>query len=314
MLLFAFKLWAWYLTGSVTILTDALESTVNVVAGFIGLFAVSLAAKPRDANHPYGHGKAEFISAAVEGALIIAASLMIFYQAVFSLIHPPAALPSLDRGIALITITGLVNLMLGIYAVRVGRQHRSATVDAAGRHLKSDAYSTAAIIAGLLLVRFSGWLWLDAVVALVFAVVILFTGYRVLRHSLSGIMDEADLSLLQRVIDVLNEHRRDDWIDLHNLRVMHYGEVLHMDAHMTLPYYLQVQDADREIHALEGLIMEHFGSAVELFVHIDGCVFYQCRLCSMPECPVRQSPLQERLTWTIENVMRDSKHGKSDRD
>lgn len=314
MLLFAVKLWAWYLTGSVTILTDALESTVNVVAGFIGLFAVSLAAKPRDANHPYGHGKVEFISAAIEGALIIAASLMIFYQAIFRLVHPPTVLPALDWGILLIAFSGGANFLLGIYAVRVGRQRRSATLDAAGRHLKTDAYNTIAVIVGLLLVRFSGWLWLDAVAALVFAVVILFTGYKVLRHSLSGIMDEADLSLLERVLKVVNEHRRDEWIDLHNLRVMHYGEVLHMDAHMTLPYYLQVQDADREIHALEALIMEHFGSAVELFVHIDGCAFYQCKLCAMPDCPVRQSPLQQRLTWTIENVMKDSKHGKNDRD
>ncbi len=307
--LFAGKLWAWYLTGSVTILTDALESTANVVAGFVGLYAVTLAAKPRDANHPYGHGKAEFVSAAVEGSLIIAAGLMIIYEAIYHLLRP-TVLQSLDWGMVLISITGIVNFMLGAYAVQTGRKQRSATVEAAGRHLKTDAYTTIAILAGLFLVRITGWLWLDATVALVFAFVILFTGYKVLRKSLSGIMDEADLSLLQRVIDVLNKHRRDDWIDLHNMRVMHYGNTLHVDAHMTLPYYFQVKDADREIHALEALIMEHFGSSVELFVHIDGCVFYQCKLCSMPECPVRQSPLIQRLTWDVGNVMLDSKHGK----
>jgi divalent metal cation (Fe/Co/Zn/Cd) transporter len=123
-------------------------------------------------------------------------------------------------------------------------------------------------------------------------------------------MDEADMGLLQKVIDVLQKYRRDDWIDLHNLRVIQYGEVLHIDAHMTLPYYFEVRDADREIHALEGLILEHFGGKVELFVHVDGCAPYQCKLCSMPACPVRQSPLLERLEWNIENVMFDSKHGK----
>jgi cation diffusion facilitator family transporter len=308
-LLFAGKLWAWYLTGSVTILTDALESTVNVVAGFVGLYAVTLAARPRDVNHPYGHGKAEYLSAAVEGTLIIAAGLMVIYQAIFHFLHP-MPLQSLDWGMALVSITGVANYFLGVYAVNTGIAHRSATVEAAGRHLKTDAYNTIAIIAGLMAVRFTGWVWLDPLAALVFAVIILFTGYKVLRKSLSGIMDEADLSLLQRVIDVLNKHRRDDWIDLHNMRVMHYGNTLHVDAHMTLPYYFQVQDADREIHALEALIMEHFGSSVELFVHIDGCVFYQCKLCSMPECPVRQSPLIQRLTWDVGNVMLDSKHGK----
>ncbi len=282
---------------------------MNVVAGFIGLYAVSLAAKPRDANHPYGHGKVEFISAAVEGALIIAAGLMVSYQAVYHFLHPEP-LKSLDWGMALVGITGGANYLLGIYAVQAGMKHRSATLEAAGAHLKTDAYNTIAIIAGLTLVRFTNWLWLDAAVALIFAAVILFTGYRVLRKSLSGIMDETDVSLLQRVIDVLNEHRRADWIDLHNLRVMQYGAVLHLDAHMTLPYYFEVRDADREFHALEHLMLEQFGGAVELFVHIDGCEFYQCKLCAMPDCPVRQSPLIQRLVWDTENVMLDSKHGK----
>ena len=107
-MLFAGKLWAWYLTGSVTVLTDALESTVNVVAGFIGLYAVHLAAKPRDVNHPYGHGKVEFISAAVEGALIIAAGLMVSYQAVYHFLHPQP-LESLDWGMALVGIAGGAN-------------------------------------------------------------------------------------------------------------------------------------------------------------------------------------------------------------
>jgi cation diffusion facilitator family transporter len=282
---------------------------VNVVAGFIGLYAVTLAAKPRDANHPYGHGKAEYISAAVEGALIIIAGLMICYEAVYHFIHPKA-IQALDAGMVIIAITSVANYGLGVYAVRVGIAQRSATVEAAGKHLKSDAYTSVAVIAGLLLVRFSGMLWLDAAVAMVFSILIVYTGYKVLRRSLSGIMDEADAALLQRVIDVLNKYRRDDWIDLHNLRVMQYGAVLHIDAHMTLPYYFEVRDADREIHALESLILEQFGGTVELFVHIDGCAFYQCKLCSMPNCPVRQSPLIKRLVWNTENVMLDSKHGK----
>lgn len=310
-LFFVLKLAAWYLTGSVSILTDALESTVNVVAGFIGLYAVSLAARPRDANHPYGHGKVEYISAAVEGALIIAAGLMISYQAFYHFLHPQP-LRRLDLGMALIGATSVANFFLGRYAVNTGIYLRSATLEAAGRHLKTDAYNTLALIGGLLVVSLTYWLWLDAAVAMAFAIAILFTGYKVLRKSLSGIMDETDAALLQKVLDVLNDLRHADWIDLHNLRVMQYGAVLHLDAHMTLPYYLEVRDADREFHALESLMLEHFGTAVELFVHIDGCAFYQCKLCAMPDCPVRQSPLRERLLWTIENVGLDSRHGKGD--
>lgn len=308
--LFAGKLWAWYLTQSVTVLTDALESTVNVVAGFIGLYSVILSAKPRDTNHPYGHGKVEFISAATEGALIMVASLMICYEAVNQLIHP-APLNRLDIGILIVGVTGVVNFLLGKYAVSVGKKQRSLTVETAGRHLISDAYSTAAIIAGLGLVLLTEWHWLDSVVALIFAVIIFITGYKVLRRSLAGIMDEADIALLQEVVKVLQEYRKDQWIDLHNLRVIQYGDVLHIDAHMTMPYYFEVRQSEAELHALEDLVGERFGGKVEMFIHVDGCVFYQCRLCSMPACLVRQAPFTGHIAWDLENVMTDSKHGKA---
>lgn len=307
--LFAAKLWAWFLTGSVTILTDALESTVNVIAGFIGWYSVVLAAKPRDMNHPYGHGKVEFVSAAVEGSLIIIASLFIVAEALDQLLHP-RPLRSLDTGMLLIGITGLVNFVMGSVALRKGIGARSATLEAAGRHLRTDAYSTLAILIGLIVVWITDIVWLDAGIAIAFAGFILFSGYKVLRKSLAGIMDEADPVLLNRVIALLQSERRADWIDLHNLRVIQYGAVLHLDAHMTLPYYFEVRDADREIHTLENLIREHFGGSVELFIHVDGCRFFQCRLCAMPACPVRESALQRQVEWTLENLMLNAKHGK----
>lgn len=307
--LFIGKLWAWYLTQSVSILTDALESTVNVIAGFIGLYSLILASKPRDANHPYGHGKAEFISAAVEGALIMAAALLIFFEGIHQLIYP-TPLKKLDIGIIIVAVTGVVNFLVGQYAIALGRKQRSVTVEAAGNHLRSDAYSTAAIIVGLVLVFITGWKWLDASVALVFALIIFITGYKVLRRSLAGIMDEADMKLLAEVVDMLQKHRRDQWIDLHNLRVIQYGDVLHVDAHMTLPYYFEVRQAEGEIDALEGLIREHFGTKVELFIHVDGCAPYQCHLCSLRDCSVRQAPFADHITWDLVNVMTDSKHGK----
>lgn len=154
--LFFMKIWAWYLTNSVTILTDALESTVNVIAGFIGLYSVILSAKPRDINHPYGHSKIEFISAAIEGSLIFIAGLMIIYEAVDQLIHPQP-LHKLDIGIYLTGATGIINFFVGSYAVQTGKKHHSVTVESAGKHLRSDAYSTFAIVIGLALVLFTGW-------------------------------------------------------------------------------------------------------------------------------------------------------------
>ncbi|RYD57974.1 MAG: cation transporter [Sphingobacteriales bacterium] len=309
LILFAGKLWAWYLTHSVTILTDALESTVNVIAGFIGLYSVILAAKPRDVNHPYGHGKIEFVSAAIEGSLIFIAGLMIMYQAAFALIFPKP-IHKLDVGIYITGATGIINFLVGIYAIRQGNKHKSLVVASAGRHLRADAYSTFAIVIGLGLLIVFKKQWLDSVVALAFAGVILVTGYKVVRKSLAGIMDEADETLVAEMIAVLQNNRKDQWIDMHNLRVIQYGEVLHVDTHMTLPWYYQVAEAEKEIHDLEDLIRKHFGSKIELFIHIDACAPYSCKLCALKDCPVRRQDFQQQLQWNMDNVWANQKHGK----
>lgn len=307
--LFLGKLWAWYLTHSVTVLTDALESTVNVIAGFIGLYSIILSAKPRDIDHPYGHGKAEFISSAVEGSLIFIAGLMIIYEAIDQLIHPKP-LHKLDVGIYIVAATGLLNFFIGTYAVAQGKKMRSLILESAGKHLRVDAYSTFAIVAGLALIMFTKVQWLDSVVAMLIAIIILLTGYKLVRRSLSGIMDETDMQLLNDVIAYLQTNRRAQWIDLHNLRVMQYGDVMHLDAHMTLPWYYTVKDADAEIHVLEEMIKQHFDNKVEVFVHIDACQPYQCKLCAVADCLHRQSPFIAQHEWNRENVWYDSKHGK----
>ena len=125
------------------------------------------------------------------------------------------------------------------------------------------------------------------------------------------LMDETDVGLVHEVLAVLQEHRAPQWIDLHNLRVIRAGNALHLDGHMTIPYYFDVRAAEVELHALEDLMRLHFGDRAELFLHIDGCMPYQCKLCAVPDCPVRQEPLHERLVWSEENVWEDNKHGKN---
>jgi cation diffusion facilitator family transporter len=308
-LLFAGKLWAWYLTHSVAILTDALESTVNVITGFIGWYSISLAAKPRDANHPYGHGKAEFISAAVEGALIALAGLMILYPVVYTFFHP-VVLNKLDVGIIITLITGVLNFLFGWYALGVARQQRSMTVEAAATHLKSDAYSTFAIVAGLILLHFTGWAWMDQLIAAIFGLVIIVTGYKVLRKSLAGIMDEANEQLLKDVLNILNEKRSAEWIDLHNMRTIQYGQVLHIDTHLTLPWYYNVLQAEKEIHQLENMINNEFKGKVECFIHIDACKDFSCSICTMAQCAERKHSLTNKLAWNFENVLTNRQHGK----
>jgi cation diffusion facilitator family transporter len=305
--LLVIKFLAYYLTHSVAILTDALESIVNVVAGFIGLYSLYIAAKPRDINHPYGHGKAEFISAAVEGTLILSAGAIIIYKAVQHLIYP-VLITSIDKGMILIGVTALINLAVGLVGVKYGRKNQSLALIASGRHLISDSYSTFGIIAGLLLIWFTKLIWVDSAVAIIFGIIIIYTGYKILRRSIAGIMDEADVELLTRMISVLNVNRRENWVDLHNLKVIKYGSVLHVDCHLTVPWYLNVHEAHAEIEALARLIRKEFGELLELFVHSDGCLYVQCPICIKAECPVRHHPFEKRIEWTLENILKDKKH------
>ncbi|HZE84887.1 MAG TPA: cation diffusion facilitator family transporter [Puia sp.] len=307
--LFTLKIIAYYLTQSVAILTDALESTVNVIAGAIGLYSLWVAAKPRDVDHPYGHGKAEFLSAAVEGSLVIMAGLIIIYEAIIDLIHPHP-IQKLDKGIILVGITAIINFVVGTVCIHIGGRNNSMALVASGRHLRTDTYSTAGIILGLVIILMTKIIWVDALVSIIFAGIILYTGYQILRTSIAGIMDEADLQLLNKMIAYLNLHRRKNWIDIHNLRVIKYGGLLHVDCHLTVPWYLNVNEAHAEIDALTSMIRGEFGEAMEFFVHSDGCLDFSCRICTKDDCSVRKHAFEGKIEWTLQNLVPNEKHRK----
>ncbi|HSC53118.1 MAG TPA: cation diffusion facilitator family transporter [Phnomibacter sp.] len=306
-LLMVVKFVAYYLTNSVAILTDALESIVNVTAGVVSLYSLYIASKPRDTNHPYGHGKAEFLSAGVEGTLIIIAGLMILVEAIRKLLHP-VPLHQINTGILLIAISGAVNYIAGLVAENTGKKYKSIAITATGKHLKSDAYSTLGLIIGLLVLTFSKITWIDSVVALIFGVIIIVTGFNITRKSVAGIMDEADESLLKEMVTVINAHRRENWVDLHNFRIIQYGNTLHVDCHLTLPWYLNVDEAHHEVEALGNIIAAEFGDSLELFTHTDGCQPYSCRLCTVSGCEHRQQKFERQLTWTMSNIFENKKH------
>jgi cation diffusion facilitator family transporter len=305
------KFIAYNITHSVAVLTDALESIVNVVAGFIGLYSLYVAAKPRDMDHPYGHGKAEFISAAIEGTLVLSAGAVIIYSAIKNL-FVPHQISQIDTGIYLVGTTALINWLLGWIAFRQGTRVNSLALIASGKHLQTDSYSTFGIIAGLLLIAATGEVWIDSAVAIAFGVYIIYTGYKIIRSSLAGIMDEADMVLLEKMVALINQNRRDNWVDLHNLRVIKYGNVLHVDCHLTVPWYLNVQEAHEEIDFLGRLIRKDFGETLELFVHSDGCKYFQCHLCDKENCHVRKHDFKKEIIWTVDNVLENKRHGWED--
>jgi cation diffusion facilitator family transporter len=307
-LLFILKIIAWYLTRSVAVLTDALESTVNVVAGFISLYSLYVASKPRDKEHPYGHGKAEFISAAVEGSLVGIAGIVIIYEAIDNFIHPHD-IQKLDTGMLIIGATAVINFATGWHTIKTGKKHNSLALIASGKHLQSDTYSTLGIIAGMGLILLTGWVWLDSAVAIGFAFFIIYTGYTIVRSSLAGIMDQADMAMLEKLVSRMNENRRENWVDLHNLRIIKFGSVIHVDCHLTVPWFLNVQEGHEEVEAFSAAAKREFGESVELFVHADGCRDFSCRICNKSNCPERKHPFTKRVEWDVHNISNDEKHG-----
>jgi cation diffusion facilitator family transporter len=305
--LFAAKIVAYYLTNSLAILSDALESIVNVVAGGIGLYSLFIAAKPSDEDHPYGHGKAEFVSAAVEGTLIVAAGVLILYETVQHFITP-TPVGQLDSGLVMVGITAVINYIAGYVCLSIGNKNNSLALKASGRHLQTDTWSTVAIIVGLSVMLVTGLYWIDKLIAAAMSLYIIYNGYKIIRQSLAGIMDEQDMQLLQDIVDVLNKNRRVNWIDLHNFRIIKYGSHLHIDCHLTVPWYLNVHEAQGEIDTLINLITTKFGAMIEFFVHTDGCQPFSCRLCNKFSCPVRQHNFEHKVEWTLDNLLTNQMH------
>jgi cation diffusion facilitator family transporter len=301
------KIIAYNITHSLSILSDALESIVNVVAGFIGLYSLFVAAKPRDEDHPYGHGKAEFVSAAVEGGLIVAAGMLILYETIRTFIEPQA-LHEIDTGLIVVAATAVINYAAGYICLRQGKKNNSLALLASGKHLQTDTYSTLAVIAGLGLISLTNYLWIDKVIAIAMSIFIMYNGYKIIRVSLAGIMDEADKALLDTMVIYLNANRKTNWIDLHNLRVIKYGNFLHIDCHLTVPWYFNVHEAHKEIDALAGLIAKEYGNSVEFFVHSDGCLPFSCNICSVDNCVQRQHPFTQKVEWTLGNLLSNQKH------
>jgi len=292
-LVFAGKVLAWILTGSVAVFSDAMESIVNVVAALLLVWSLRMAAQPADRDHPYGHGKAEFLSAGVEGALIMVAAVLIGVQALRSLVVG-AAPQRLDAGIALVAGASLVNGGLGVHLLRTGRRTRSLALSADGRHILTDVWTSGGILVGLLAVELTGIAWLDPAVALAVAANIVREGWKLVSRAVGGLLDEADEALLETLAAALEASRPPEWIDVHGLRAWRSGAEAHVDLHLVVPRYF---DADRLHHVQEDVEarLQHAAEMpAEAVVHFDPCRPHECPRCAMPACPVRAAPLQAR--------------------
>ncbi len=305
--LFIGKIAAWKLTNSDAVFSDAMESIVNVISAFMGLYSLYLAAKPKDEEHPYGHGKVEFVTSGIEGALIAIAGIMIIYEGINSLITGKV-LNKLDWGIWIIAATAVVNYILGYISIKKGENENSLVLISSGKHLQSDTMTTLGVVISLIVVYFTKIYWLDSVVALAFGLYIIYVGYKIVRKSLSGIMDEQDPDLLNQIIKVLEDNRKVEWIDVHNMKIQQFGASLHIDAHITLPWYYSLREAHNEMEKMIILLAENIKRSIEFNFHMDDCKPISCPICQIENCPVREKDFVKRVTWTPENVTCVDKH------
>jgi len=309
--LFIGKLLAWHFTNSDAVFSDAMESIVNIIAAFMGLYSLYLAAKPKDVDHPYGHGKVEFVTSGVEGALIIMAGVIIIVQSINSLLQ--GNIPKqLDWGIWIVAATAVINYLMGHISYQKGISENSLVLQSSGKHLKSDTFTTIGVVVSLILVQWTKLYWIDAVVALLFGGYIMFVGYKIIRKSLSGIMDEADLGMLQKLSNFLNENRKRQWIDVHKMRIQQHGSGLHIDAHLTLPWYYELRKAHNEMEELYKLIGENTDRTIEFNFHLDDCKPTSCEICELWECPVRQRPFVKKIEWNAKTIAQEGKHSVED--
>lgn len=307
-LLMALKFVTYYLTGSGGVLSDALESVINVLAGGFALYSLFYAARPKDRNHPYGHGKIEYLSSGFEGGMILLAGLAMVAKGGWGFFER-YEVHRADAGAALSAAAGLVNFFLGSYLVRYGTRHNSLLIVADGRHLITDTVSSIGLVLGLLLIWLTGLDWIDYAVTIVFGVSIIYTGFKLVRESVTNLLDEADEKKLEQLVSLLSMNRQPRWIDIHNLRVLKYGSQLHVDCHMTLPWYLTLEEAHNEVSQVERLVRQNLDQQIEFFIHADPCLPTSCPICTISDCAVRKAPFARRVEWSTHNVLPDQKHG-----
>jgi len=300
-LLLGVKYIAYLHTGSAAILSDALESIINVAAAIVAVVSLRFASRPADRGHPYGHGKIEYFSAAFEGGLIAFAALAIVWYAIRDLVRG-AELADIEFGLALIFAAGLVNAGLGWFLLHMGRKHRSITLTADGHHVLSDFQTSVGVIVGLVLVKLTGHAWFDPAAALVVGVNLAATGYRVAREAAGGLLDEEDGTLLARLVAALESERSPGIIRIHRLRAIRSGRETHADAHVIVPEYWTVEQAHEKVVDFERRVFAQPTIDGEIVFHLDPCMQALCESCEMPECPVRRQPFSSRAALTVAEV------------
>lgn len=306
-LIMGVKFAAWYYSDSQAVLSDALESFINIATSTFTLYSLLYASRLKDDDHPYGHGKVEYLAVGFEGALIFGTGIYIIYNSVLHLLHPEP-LKQVDIGLLLTAVSTVSMWWIGRFLRNKGKQLNSLPLMADGEHFNADALTSLGLIVGLFVYRITGWLWVDPVLAILLALHIIVSGFRLIRSSVDHLLDKADIDAIRKLTEVLQDRRHQSWIDIHNLRLQKFGHYLHVDCHLTLPFYYTLEEVHHQIKLLEAELNRDFNNHVELFVHTDPCMQIPCNICSLENCMFRKEPFVRSLHWTPEMLMENKKH------
>ncbi len=302
-LLLGLKYLAFQLTGSTAILADALESIVNVIAALFALGGLVVAGWPADRNHPHGHGKIEFFSAVFEGGLITFAAVVIIKEAGEALLFGHEV-RQITFGLLITIGAGLANAALGIYLVQTGRKYHSFTLVADGTHVLADFWTSVATGVGLGLVILTRLTWLDALVAGLIGLNLIWTGLGLVRHAAGGLLDEEDTPLLQKVVQAINGNLIPGVVRVHFLRAVRSGRFTHVDAHLVVPEFWSVEEAHDFGNTFERRIMRSLDLDGEIAFHVDPCHRQFCAGCDVDPCPIRLAPFTRRTWIPLEEAVR----------
>ena len=295
------KFWAHNITGSQAIFSDAMESIVNVVAAGLALFVIYYASRPLDEDHPYGHGKVEYFSSAFEGGLITFAAVLIIVDAVKQY-FAGNELMQLNLGLAIVCGAGVVNLLLGLFLIRQGKKSGSTALRASGKHVITDFWSSVIIVVGLVVVMVTGIHWLDSVLAILVGLYLGYEGVHLVRESIGGLMDEEDVSVLEDLSKIFDKVEFRGIIQIHHVRVIRSGWYHHIDAHVVLPEFWEVNTVHEVMLQFEKAVIENYQYGGEMNFHIDPCRRVYCKNCDLANCAVREAPFQEKIPNTIEHL------------
>lgn len=296
------KIKAYYVTNSAAVLSDALETVVNVVTAVVALFAVKLAAEPADSNHPYGHGKMEYFSAAFEGGLIFFAALAILYNGVLALLQSHE-IQNFAEGFYYSLAATAINLATGLYLVYVGKKTRSEALKASGKHVLSDVVTTLGVFISLALVYYFKDPRIDAVISLFFGLILAFESYKIVRKNSGALLDEADDNLLEKLSAALEKQRTPEIIDIHHLRMIRSGNFHHIDAHMVVPEFYDIKTVHEISNDFERAVVKEYEFDGEFAFHTDPCQRSYCAVCRVEPCPVRQLPFKHLKPWTTQHIV-----------